>query len=150
MRARPTFIFFSAIRASEHAQSHGTPFDLLLLLNHAYLILRQAWIVVGRKKKRFGEMTHQFERAQEASRVIALVDVDRPDEPLEVQIEQVNQAVLSVAVPNTFVRFELRRRDRESPFEGSLGGRYFMFDPATLAAKKSVTLVKKNAMSKAK
>lgn len=70
------------------------------------------------------------------NRVIALVDVDRPDEPLEVEIEQINQAVLSVTVPNTFVRFELRRRDRDAPFEGSLGGRYFIFDPATLTAKK--------------
>ncbi len=70
------------------------------------------------------------------SRIIVLVDVDRPDEPLEVEVEQISQAVLSVIVPNTFIRFELRRRDRDAPFEGSLGGRYFMFDPATLVVKK--------------
>jgi hypothetical protein len=70
------------------------------------------------------------------SRIIVLVDVDRPDEPLEVEVEQISQAVLSVIVPNTFIRFELRRRNRDAPFEGSLGGRYFMFDPATLVVKK--------------
>lgn len=70
------------------------------------------------------------------SRIIVLVDVDRPDEPLEVEVEQISQAVLSVIVPNTFIRFELRRRERDAPFEGSLGGRYFMFDPATLVVKK--------------
>lgn len=70
------------------------------------------------------------------SRIVVLVDVDRPDEPLEVEVEQISQAVLSVIVPNTFIRFELRRRDRDAPFEGSLGGRYFMFDPATLVVKK--------------
>jgi hypothetical protein len=70
------------------------------------------------------------------SRVINLVDVDRPDEPLEVEVEQISQAILNVAVPNTFVRFELRRRDMETPYEGSLGGRFFMFDPAKLVVKK--------------
>jgi hypothetical protein len=105
----------------------------------------QVWIVVGHQQKSIEKMTHQFERVQAVSRVIALIDVDRPDEPLEVEIEQVNQAVLSVTVPNTFVRFELRRRDRGSSFEGSLGGRYFTFDPAILVEKKPVTLVKKNA-----
>jgi hypothetical protein len=70
------------------------------------------------------------------SRVIVLIDADHPDEPLEVEVEQISQAVLSVAVPNTFVRFELRRRELDAPYEGSLGGRFFSFDPATLVVKK--------------
>lgn len=62
-------------------------------------------------------------------RRIKLTDLDRPDEPLEVEIERVTEAILRVAVPNTVIRFELRRQREDAPFEGALGGRYFMFDP---------------------
>lgn len=63
------------------------------------------------------------------SRRIRLTDVDRPDEPLEVEIERATEISLRVIVPNTIVRFELRRQREDLPFEGALGGRYFMFDP---------------------
>jgi hypothetical protein len=70
-------------------------------------------------------------------RRIKLTDIDRPDEPLEVEIERVTETVLRVAVPNTVVRFELRRQRENGPFEGALGGRYFNFDP-NIAQKKTV------------
>jgi hypothetical protein len=57
------------------------------------------------------------------------MDIDRPDEPLEAEIEELNGSVLVLSVPNSSVRFALRRRDKDSPFEGALGGRYFVFDP---------------------
>lgn len=62
-------------------------------------------------------------------RRIKLTDTDRPDEPLEVEIERITETTLRVAVPNTIVRFDLRRQKEDGPFEGSLGGRYFTFDP---------------------
>jgi hypothetical protein len=58
-----------------------------------------------------------------------LTDVDRPDEPLEVEIERVTEGILRVQVPNTIIRFELRRMREDTPFEGALGGRNFTFDP---------------------
>ncbi|PWB81533.1 MAG: hypothetical protein C3F11_14975 [Methylocystaceae bacterium] len=61
-------------------------------------------------------------------RRIRLIDIDRPGEPLEVEIERMTETVLRVAVPNTIVKFELRRHREDWPFEGGLGGRYFMYD----------------------
>lgn len=63
---------------------------------------------------------------------IKLTDVDRPDEPLDVQIDQMNETTLRVSVPGTVVKFELRRNGKDGAFEGALGGRYFSFDPAAL------------------
>lgn len=60
-----------------------------------------------------------------------LTDVDNPCEPLEVEVEQSTQTLLRVAVPNTSVRFELNRLEADSLFEGSLGGRYFIFDASS-------------------
>jgi hypothetical protein len=68
---------------------------------------------------------------------ISLTDMDRPGEPLAVEVEESSQTILRVAVPNTFVKFELRRQDNASSFEGVLGGRHFMFDPPDLAKKKT-------------
>lgn len=62
-------------------------------------------------------------------RRIKLTDVDRPDEPLEVEVERASETILRVMVPNSVVKFELRRQREDAPFEGALGGRYFMFDP---------------------
>jgi hypothetical protein len=62
-------------------------------------------------------------------RRIKLTDVDRPNDPLEVEIERVTETILRVLVPNTIVRFDMRRAREDAPFEGSLGGRYFLFDP---------------------
>lgn len=58
---------------------------------------------------------------------IRLFDIDRDGETLEVHIEHVGEWALLVSVPNTTVRFELRRRTADGPFEGSLGGRSFIF-----------------------
>lgn len=60
---------------------------------------------------------------------IQLIDVDRPGETLDVEVERGNGSVLVVLVPNTIVRFELRRRTASGPFEGSVGGRSFCFSP---------------------
>jgi hypothetical protein len=60
---------------------------------------------------------------------IKLIDVDRPDEPLHVDVEWASEALLRVSVPNTIVTFELRREGGDLPFEGALGGRFFVFEP---------------------
>ncbi|MFY9626739.1 MAG: hypothetical protein WAK03_01115 [Methylocystis sp.] len=60
---------------------------------------------------------------------ITLVDVDRPDEPLEAETAHVSETALRLVVPNTAVEFELRRSDPNGPYEGSLGGRDYVFDP---------------------
>lgn len=62
------------------------------------------------------------------SRRIRLTDIDRPDEPLEVEIERMTDTTLRVVVPNTVVAFELRRWREDRPYEGSLGARHFVFD----------------------
>jgi hypothetical protein len=68
-------------------------------------------------------------------RRIKLTDVDRPDEPLEVEIERITETTLRVQVPNTIIRFDMRRPREDGPFEGALGGRYFTFDPAPPARR---------------
>ena len=67
---------------------------------------------------------------------IILFDPSHPDEPLEAEIEKSNQKELMLLVPNTRVRFKLTRTDADAVFEGSLGGRDFIYDPskATFAA----------------
>jgi hypothetical protein len=72
---------------------------------------------------------------------IKLTDVDRPNEPLEVEIERVTETILRVAVPNTIVRFDMRRARDDAPFEGAIGGRNFMFD--LNAAKKNAARAKR-------
>lgn len=74
-------------------------------------------------------------RQQPAPR-ISLIDVDRPSEPLEVDVQASNTRTLRVLVPNSLVIFELHRHDDESPFEGTLGGRYFSFNPKVLAKQR--------------
>jgi hypothetical protein len=61
---------------------------------------------------------------------IILFAAHHPDEPLEVEIEQSSLMELSLSIPNTQVRFKLHRDDPETPFEGSLGGRDFIYDPS--------------------
>lgn len=68
---------------------------------------------------------------------ITLIDVDRPDEPLEVEVIGSNPRMLRVAVPNTVVEFDLRRSHEDALFEGTVGARWFSFDPKSLAARKS-------------
>ncbi|MCQ4191229.1 hypothetical protein [Methylocystis suflitae] len=64
------------------------------------------------------------------TRHIVLIDVDRPDEPLEVKIDEIRDTTIRVGVPHTQVKFYLQRRNGSACFEGSLGGRYFVYDPA--------------------
>ena len=61
---------------------------------------------------------------------ILLLDPDRPDETLEVDILVCDEVALTVAVPNTIVSFDLIRRDDRAPYRGWLGGRSFLFVPA--------------------
>ncbi|MBG0810111.1 hypothetical protein IY145_12055 [Methylosinus sp. H3A] len=68
-------------------------------------------------------------------RRIKLTDIDRPDEPLEVEVEWIAGTTLRALVPNTSIRFELRRPNEEAPFEGTLGGRYFAFEPQPATGK---------------
>jgi hypothetical protein len=61
---------------------------------------------------------------------VALFDEDHPDEPLEAEIEQSSSTELILTIPNTLVRFKLVRPDPKAPFEGSVGGRDFIFYPS--------------------
>jgi hypothetical protein len=60
---------------------------------------------------------------------IRLIDVDRPREPLEVEVVESNARVMRVSVPRTVIEFELRWSQDGAAFEGAIGGRYFRFDP---------------------
>ena len=60
---------------------------------------------------------------------IILFDEHRPDEPLEAEVEQSSPMELTLAIPSTQVRFKLHRQHIDLPFEGSLNGRNFQFDP---------------------
>jgi hypothetical protein len=53
---------------------------------------------------------------------IFLVDVDRPDEPLLVEVDEIRRDELILSVPNTFFTFNIRRVASTSLFQGSLGG----------------------------
>ncbi len=81
------------------------------------------------KDKLIGFAPFQIGRAVMVRR-IALIDIDRPDEPLEVEVDELRDAMMVVGVPNTQVKFYLQRRNGSGCFEGSLGGRYFVYDPA--------------------
>lgn len=77
----------------------------------------------------FGATAERRPRRNSMDRRIKLTDVDRPEEPLEVEVERVTETILRVQVPNTIIRFDLRRARDDAPFEGALGGRSFTFDP---------------------
>jgi hypothetical protein len=62
-------------------------------------------------------------------RRILLLDPDRADEALEVEVLACDEAVLAVAMPNTIVSFDLIRQD-DRAYRGWLGGRSFLFIPA--------------------
>jgi hypothetical protein len=72
---------------------------------------------------------------------ILLTDIERPKEPLDVEILELSATVLTVKVANTEVLFRLRKREIGMIFEGSLGARSFEFDaapsvkPAAIATK---------------
>jgi hypothetical protein len=58
---------------------------------------------------------------------IQLLDADRPGEFFDVDLEEKTATKLVVSVPNTIVKFDLRRREGEDAFSGSLGGRLYVF-----------------------
>ncbi|ATQ70763.1 hypothetical protein CQW49_22520 (plasmid) [Methylosinus trichosporium OB3b] len=61
---------------------------------------------------------------------ITLTDIDRPREPLEVEVVESKARTMIVAVPGTIMEFQLRRSRDGAAFEGAIGGRYFRFDPS--------------------
>jgi hypothetical protein len=63
---------------------------------------------------------------------ILLTDIERPKEPLDVEILELSATVLTVKVANTEVLFRLRKREIGMMFEGSLGARSFEFDARPL------------------
>ncbi|WP_198033072.1 hypothetical protein [Methylosinus sp. PW1] len=71
------------------------------------------------------------------TRRILLLDSDRPDEALEVDVLARDEVVLAVAVPNTIVSFDLIRGDDRAPYRGRLGGRSFSFAAAMPDGSKS-------------
>jgi len=66
---------------------------------------------------------------------IQLLDVDRPGEIFEADLEEATPTRLALSVPNTFVRFELWRQEGETNYSGSLGGRHYVFTPPEKARK---------------
>ena len=63
---------------------------------------------------------------------ILLTDIERPKEPLDVEILELTATDLTVKVANTEVLFRLRKREIGMMFEGSLGARSFEFDAEPL------------------
>ncbi len=61
-------------------------------------------------------------------KMLNLADSDRAGETLQVTIVACDDRVLTAAVPNTIVRFNLYRQHNAS-YEGSLGGRNFHYFP---------------------
>jgi hypothetical protein len=66
---------------------------------------------------------------------IAITDVDRPGETLQVDIIAADEASLTLAVPNTSVQFKLFRHGRKASYTGSLGGRNFFFAPHAVESR---------------
>jgi hypothetical protein len=64
---------------------------------------------------------------------IFLTDIERPNEPLDVEILELSATDLTVKVANTEVLFHLRKRETGMMFEGALGARSFEFDAQPLA-----------------
>jgi hypothetical protein len=63
---------------------------------------------------------------------ISLTDIERPNEPLDVEILELTATDLTAKVANTEVLFHLRKREIGMIFEGSLGARSFEFDAQPL------------------
>jgi len=63
---------------------------------------------------------------------ILLTDIERPSEPLDVEILELTATDLKVKVANTEVLFRLRKREIGMIFEGSLGAQSFEFDAERL------------------
>lgn len=67
---------------------------------------------------------------------IYLADVDRPGEGFDAVVEHGDDWALTLGVPNTTVRFRLRRKDLSQPYKGELGGRWFEFMPGVAPARR--------------
>jgi len=63
---------------------------------------------------------------------VLLTDIERPKEPLDVEILELTTTILTVRVANTEILFRLRKREIGMMFEGSLGARSFEFDAEQL------------------
>lgn len=70
---------------------------------------------------------------------IQLHDVDRPGEIFEADLKEATPTRLALSVPNTTVRFDLYRREGETAYSGSLGGRYYVFTPPAKSRKSAVS-----------
>ena len=68
----------------------------------------------------------------DVQRRILLTDIERPKEPLDVEILELTATDLRAKVANTEVLFRLRKREIGMIFEGSLGARSFEFDAQPL------------------
>jgi hypothetical protein len=68
----------------------------------------------------------------EVQQRILLTDIERPREPLDVEILELTATNLTVRVANTEVLLRLRKREIGMIFEGSLGARSFEFDAQPL------------------
>jgi hypothetical protein len=74
---------------------------------------------------------------------IKLTDIDRPREPLEVEMVESNARAMIVAVPGTIMEFQLRRSQDGASFEGAIGGRYFRFDPSASTTRERASAATK-------
>ncbi len=68
----------------------------------------------------------------DVQRRILLTDIERPQEPLDVEIVELTATDLTAKVANTEVLFRLRKSEIGMIFEGSLGARSFEFDAQPL------------------
>ena len=68
----------------------------------------------------------------EVQQRILLTDIERPNEPLDVEILELSATVLTVKVANKESLFRLRKREIGVIFEGSIGARSFEFDAQPL------------------
>ena len=67
---------------------------------------------------------------------VSLSDIEREEEPMEVEILEVNTSTMRVIVSNTNVIFSLHKQDRSSVFKSGIGGRSFEIDARSLAKNK--------------
>ena len=86
----------------------------------------------------------------EVQQRILLTDIERPKEPLDVEILELATTILTVRVANTEILFRLRKREIGMIFEGSLGARSFEFDAQPLAKPAAKTTKAAKAPPQAK
>jgi hypothetical protein len=67
---------------------------------------------------------------------VFLTDIEREEEPMEIEVLEVNRSTMRVLVPNTNVIFSLKKQDGSSVFKGGIGGRSFEIDARSLTKNK--------------